>query len=162
MEILFIQTGGTIDKDYPRKVASYAFEINQPAVENILKIVQPNFQYRIMKLLQKDSLDFTSADREAIYHACASSSSPYIVITHGTDTMIETARTLADITDKTIVLTGAMIPYKFLDSDAAFNVGVAIGGVTTLKPGVYVAMSGKVYPWNKCRKSPKTVKFVSA
>ncbi len=160
MEITFIQTGGTIDKDYPMRAGSYAFEIGGPAVEKILKIVRPNFRFHIVSLLKKDSLDLSDSDRELIYQTSKSTQAKKIVITHGTDTMVRTAEKLSTIGGKTIVLTGAMLPDTFKKSDAMFNVGMAVGAVDYLKPGVYIAMSGRIYPWQRCKKSLKTVKFV--
>ena len=110
MKILFIQTGGTIDKDYPRTTAGYAFEITTPAVQRILESIQPSFEYEILPLLQKDSLDMTDDDRSTIYNACLKSDLKKIIITHGTDTLIETAQKLASIKGKTIVLTAAKLP----------------------------------------------------
>ncbi len=158
-KILFIQTGGTIDKDYPKKIKSYAFEIADPAVKRVLKIVKPGFSYEIVPLLQKDSLDITQKDREKIRKVCEKSSIEKIIITHGTDTMVQTAEVLCGL-KKTIVLTGALIPERFLDSDAPFNIGIAVGAIDFLGKGVYIAMSGKIFPWEKCRKSVKTARFI--
>jgi len=160
MEITFIQTGGTIDKDYPIRAGSYAFEIGGPAVAKILKLARPNFRFKIISLLKKDSLDLSDSDRELIYHAAKTTQAKKIVITHGTDTMVRTAKKLSTIEGKTIVLTGAMLPDTFKQSDAMFNVGLAVGAIETLSPGVYIAMSGRIYPWQQCEKSVKTVKFV--
>lgn len=160
-KIVFIQTGGTIDKDYPKQLKSYAFEIAEPAVARMMKKVRPGFRYQIIPLLKKDSLDMTDDDRALIYQTCLTAQAKRIIITHGTDTMIETARVLSSIQDKTIILTGALLPERFVDSDALFNVGVAIGAVQLVQDGVYIAMSGQIYPWNKCIKSPKTARFIS-
>ncbi len=160
MEITFIQTGGTIDKDYPIRAGSYAFEIGSPAVGKILKIIRPNFRFKIISLLKKDSLDLSDSDRQLIYEMTKSLPTKRIVITHGTDTMIQTAKKLSTISGKTIVLTGALLPETFKKSDAMFNVGMAVGAIDYLKPGVYVAMSGRIYPWQRCKKSLKTAKFI--
>ena len=160
MRIIFIQTGGTIDKDYPRTQKGYAFEIREPAVERILQKVHPDFDYKIIHLLRKDSQDITGQDREKIREACESADSDKIVVTHGTDTMLETAKKLSKIRNKVIVLTGAMRPEKFVDSDAPFNVGTAIGAINILTKGVYVAMNGRIYPWNKVKRNQKTGQFV--
>ena len=160
MRIVFIQTGGTIDKDYPRTQKGYAFEIKKPAVERILQKVHPNFDYKMIPLLKKDSQDITHKDRERIRVACESADADKIVITHGTDTMLETAQKLDDIKNKVIILTGAMKPEKFVDSDASFNVGTAIGAINILSKGVYVAMNGRIYPWNKVKRNQKTGQFV--
>ena len=153
MKLLFIQTGGTIDKDYPKTKKGYAFEIAEPAVKRVLEKANPVFEFEIKTVLKKDSLDITTADREKIMLACKESKIEKIIITHGTDTMIETAKKLSKLTDKTIIITGAMRPERFANSDAAFNLGVAIGAIQTLKEGVYITMHGQVYAWNKVKRS---------
>lgn len=160
MEILFIQTGGTIDKDYPKPTKGYAFEITVPATQRILEDINPFFDFEILPLLQKDSLDLTDEDRDKIREACLSTNVDKIVITHGTDTMVETATKLADIKNKVIVLTGAMRPERFSDSDADFNVGVAIGAINMVKEGVYIAMNGRVYQYDKVKRDLTTGQFV--
>lgn len=159
MYILFIQTGGTIDKDYPQIRKSYSFEIASPAVERILRRVNPNVRYGIVSLMKKDSLDITDGDRQKIVRYCGTSRAKRIIITHGTDTMVQRARSLSAIRNKVIILTGAMRPEKFTDSDAMFNVGTAVGAMSCLSAGVYIAMSARIYPWNCCRKS-KGCQFV--
>lgn len=147
MHITFIQTGGTIDKDYPvgDNNHGYSFEITAPAVDRVLKKINPDdFYYEIIECLKKDSLDITDADRQKIKDTCIETKNDKIIITHGTDTMVQTARFLSDIADKTIILTGAMRPEKFIDSDADFNIGVAVGALNCLPNGVYVAMHGKL------------------
>ena len=160
MKIVFIQTGGTIDKDYPKIKKGYAFEIAEPAVKRILQKANPNFDFEIISVLKKDSLDIREEDREKIYAACQNASSDKIIITHGTDTMIETAKKLSVIKNKTIILTGAMKPEKFSDSDASFSVGTAIGAINVLSNGVYIAMNGRIYPWNKVERNLETGQFV--
>jgi L-asparaginase len=160
MKVLFIQTGGTIDKDYPRVSKGYAFEITTPAVEQILENINPCFEYEILPLLQKDSLDLTPQDRDLIYEACLKNNAKKIIITHGTDTMIETANHLEAIKDKVIIVTGAMRPERFSNSDASFNLGVAIGAIHILKEGVYIAMNGRCYPYDKVQRNAKTGQFV--
>lgn len=161
MAILFVQTGGTIDKDYPRVMASYGFEIAQPAVKKFLQRVRPGFKYRIVETLKKDSLDMTEIDRKKVARVCLEAKEKQIIITHGTDTMVKTARALNFIKNKTIVLTGAMLPAIHIESDALFNVGTAVGAIEFLGPGVFIAMSGKLFPWKNCLKSHKSVKFIS-
>jgi L-asparaginase len=153
MPLLFVQTGGTIDKDYPRTRGGYAFEIADPAVQRILELVNPSFEYRVVSVVRKDSLELTEEDRGAIREACRADDATRIVITHGTDTMIDTARALGEIAGKVIVLTGAMRPERFSNSDAPFNIGVAVGAAQTLPPGVYVAMHGQVHPWTEVRRT---------
>ncbi len=151
MKITLVQTGGTIDKDYPKGETNhgYEFQIGEPAFNAILKKAKPNFQYEVFSVLKKDSLDITDDDREEICSFVESLDNDKIVITHGTDTIHLTARKLAGISGKTIVLTGAMLPEKFYDSDASFNLGMAIGAVEALNNGVYVALYGAVVPWDK-------------
>lgn len=160
MKIAFIQTGGTIDKDYPRTKEGYAFEIREPAVARILERVDPCFDFEVISVLMKDSLDITEQDRETVYNACQKVDADRIVITHGTDTMIETAKRLRAIKNKTIVLTGASKPEKFSESDASFNVGTAVGAINVLGHGVYIAMNGRVYRWKHVRRDPATGQFV--
>src|ERR1039457_6344515 len=151
MKILFIQTGGSIDKDYPtgKDNDGYSFIITSPAYERILNYVNPSFEFETKTVLKKDSLDITDDERLLILNACAEAQHKKIVITHGTDTMLKTAELLSEIKDKTIVLTGAMTPELFKNTDADFNLGTAIGGVSVLSPGIYVAMNGLVLPFDK-------------
>lgn len=162
MKILFLQTGGTIDKDYPMGVDhhGYSFVITAPAYDRILKRVNPGFDYETKAILQKDSLDITDEDRNLILRVCEHSQNDRIVITHGTDTMIKTAKLLSQISNKTIVITGAMSPELFKNSDADFNLGVAVGAVTTLKSGVYISMSGSVLRWDEASFNSTTGQFV--
>lgn len=160
MKVLLIQTGGTIDKDYPRVIKGYAFEIGKPAVERILEKINPNFTFEIAPLLQKDSTEITKKDREKIFQYCKDSEAKKILITHGTDTMIETAEKLSSISGKVIVITGAMRPEMFSNSDAMFNVGSAMGALNVIEEGVYIAMNGRVYKWNECARDIKTGQFV--
>jgi L-asparaginase len=141
MKITFIQIGGTIDKEYPRTMKGYAFEIGEPAVNRILEKVNPAFEYEIIPLFQKDSLDLTETDRQKILETCKNNVNDKIIVTHGTDTMIETASKLSEIRDKTIIITGAMKPEKFSDSDAMFNVGAAVATAQALPHGVYIVMN---------------------
>ncbi len=159
MKIIFIQTGGTIDKDYPRPTKGYAFEIGDAALVRILEKANPQFEFEVLPLLKKDSLDMADKDRERIYEACMKADSDRIIITHGTDTIIETAEKLSRIENKVIVLTGATRPERFSDSDAAFNVGTAVGAVNVLEPGVYIAMNGRIYAWDCVKRDPRTGRF---
>lgn len=160
MKITFIQTGGTIDKDYPRPTKGYAFEISEPAVKRILKKLNPSFDYEILSVLKKDSFDITEEDREVIYKTCKKQKNNRIIITHGTDTMVETAMKLSDIKNKVIILTGSMKPERFSDSDAPINVGVALGAINILKDGIYIAMHGRVFKWNRVKRNPGTGQFI--
>ncbi|MBU4245498.1 MAG: asparaginase domain-containing protein [Nanoarchaeota archaeon] len=160
MKLVFIQTGGTIDKDYPKTTKGYVFEISEPAIKRIVQRVAPNFDFEIVSVLKKDSLDITEADRIKISKTCQEVMADKIIITHGTDTMIETAKALSNIKNKVIILTGAARPEKFSDSDASFNLGVAIGAANVLKKGIYIAMNGRIYPWNNVKRKLETGQFI--
>ena len=160
MHITFIQTGGTIDKDYPKTTKGYAFEIAEPAVKRILEKLNPTFEYEVISALKKDSLDITEKDREKILKVCEDTNSKRIIITHGTDTMLETAKVLSKIKDKIIIITGAMKPERFSNSDAPITVGMAIGAINILESGIHIAMNGKILPWNKCKRDMKTGQFI--
>ncbi len=151
MHIVFIQTGGTIDKDYPRGETDhgYEFQIADPAFQSVLPYSHVMFDYSVVEALKKDSLDITDEDRQNIYRIVESQAAERIVITHGTDTMVKTAEVLSAINGKTIVLTGAMLPEKFVSSDARFNIGMAAAAVQSLPPGVYIALYGRVVPWQE-------------
>ncbi|MFA5403774.1 MAG: asparaginase domain-containing protein [Ignavibacteria bacterium] len=161
MKILFIQTGGTIDKDYPKQAKGYAFEISEPAVRQILERVNPSFEYKMISLLRKDSMDLTVKDKKKIFETCVEADTDKIIITHGTDTMIVSAKFLSEIKNKTIVLTGASMPEKFSNSDADFNVGAAVGAVNVLGRGVYIAMNGRVFKYDEVQRNKLTGKFES-
>ena len=154
MEILFIQTGGTIDKDYPHTTQGWAFEFGEPATTRILERLSPSFQYDIVTACQKDSLEITKAHREAML-ACIKAR-PYdgYVLTHGTDTLLETAAYLAKrLQDQKVVLTGAMRPERFTNSDAPLNLGMAIAALQLIPSGVHVAMHGIVKPHNAMQRN---------
>lgn len=151
---LFI-TGGTFDKEYNELSGELYFK--QSHVAEMLAMGRSLVAVRCETLMMKDSLFMTTADRERIASACESAAEQRILITHGTDTLVETAGFLAArVTTKTIVLTGAMIPYKFGSSDGLFNLGSALAFVQTLCAGVYVAMNGRVFEWNKVTKNRET------
>jgi len=151
MKIKFITTGGTIDKVYFDAKSEY--EVGPPQISEILRAANITFEYDVESVLRKDSLDMTDEDRLAIRRKIETDACPKIVVTHGTDTMVQTAKTLAGIPGKTIVLLGSMQPAKFRDSDAAFNIGVAIGAVQTRPPGVYIAMNGQIFDPARIRKN---------
>lgn len=163
MKILFLQTGGTIDKDYPagEGIHGYSFKIESPAYNRILKRIKPSFDFETKTILQKDSLDITDEDRGLILEACQNTDIKKIVITHGSDTMIQTAELLSQIGDKTIVLTGSLSPELFKDTDADFNLGAAIGAVGILENGVYIAMNGRIFKWDEVVIDPGTRQFSS-
>ena len=159
MNVLLIQTGGTIDKDYPKSNDGYAFEIGEPAVVRIFEKIHLDLKYEVISLLQKDSLDMTDGDRQELKEFVSSSKFSEIIITHGSDTMVETANFIGDIDEKTIVFTGAYKPERFKASDADFNIGVAVGAINILKEGTFIAMNGKIMRSNNCFKNPDTGVF---
>ena len=136
-------TGGTIDKVYFD--AKSTFEVGDPQIEEVLREANLAIDYRVTPLLRKDSLELTDADRSMIRAAVEQTLSQRIVITHGTDTMITTAKNLADVPGKTIVLTGAMQPARFRFTDAVFNIASAMMAAQTLPAGVYIAMNGRIF-----------------
>ncbi|MCK4922092.1 MAG: asparaginase [Bacteroidales bacterium] len=158
--ITFIQTGGTIDKDYPRQTKGWAFEIGDPAFNRILKKIEPSFHYEVIELFKKDSLEITLQDRNLLVESLKKIENKYIIITHGTDTMIETAIMLNKyIQDKIIIITGAMRPERFTNSDAEFNLGCAVGAVFTLNVGIYIAMHGIVKNFRDTKRNLDTGKY---
>ncbi len=152
MKLRFITVGGTIDKVYFDQLSEY--QVGAPGVERILQDLPTSFEYSVESLMRKDSLDMTAEDRQLVREAVERSKEQYIVITHGTDTMIETARVLIGIPDRRIVLTGAMQPASFRNSDAIFNVGMAVAvAITQPTSGVWITMSGQVFDPMKARKN---------
>lgn len=148
---LFV-TGGTFDKEYNEIKGELFFKDTH--VPEMLKMGRCKVQIDIRTLMMIDSLDMNEDDRKIILENCKNSKENKILITHGTDTMIDTAKVLASqINNKTIVLTGAMVPYKFGSSDGLFNLGSALAFVQTLPNGVYIAMNGKYFQWNKVKKN---------
>lgn len=159
MNILFLQTGGTIDKDYPKTSKGWAFEIHEPAVKRILKKLNPSFNFNIQSILKKDSLEINENDRNLILKVCKESKENKIIITHGTDTIGETAQFLSVIKNKTIILTGSMRPERFSNSDADLNIGISIGGIQSIKNGVYVALHGLIIPYDQLSRNIETGQY---
>jgi len=159
MKIAFIQTGGTIDKDYPHSIKGWAFEIGSPAFKSILDNAQQRHEVSVYEVCRKDSLDINSEDRNQIRSLCQSLNEKAIIITHGSDTLLKTAAALNYLQNKTIILTGSMLPEKFKDSDAPFNLGMAVAGVQVLEPGIYIAIHGLLAPWNDFSRDMKTGKY---
>lgn len=158
MSIRIFVTGGTFDKEYNELTGELFFQDTH--MPEMLKLGRSRVQVDIRTLMMIDSLEMTDMDRELIARHCAEADEEQIIITHGTDTMSETARLLAEkVTGKTIVLTGAMIPYKFGSSDGLFNLGSALAFVQTLPHGVYVAMNGKYFDGTNVRKNKQTGEF---
>jgi L-asparaginase len=142
-EILVLTTGGTFDKIYFD--AKSSFEVGHSMVGDLLAQAVVKKAFVINELLRKDSLELTDADRAQIRDVIVNSAHDKIVITHGTDTMTDTGRVLADIPNKTIVLTGALSPARFAETDAMFNLGMAFAAAQTCAPGVYITMNGTVF-----------------
>jgi L-asparaginase len=145
--LLIITTGGTIDKIYFDDKSDY--QIGESQISQILRAMNVAFDIEVNEVLRKDSLHMGPQDRLLVREAVLQSDIRHVLITHGTDTMVETANALEGLSDRTIVLTGALNPARFRDSDAVFNIGCAVGAVQCLPPGVYIAMNGKV--WNPAR-----------
>jgi L-asparaginase len=143
MFIRFLTTGGTIDKIYFDEKSRY--EVGESQVRHILAEGLVGFEYDVVSLFRKDSLDLTDADRAAIRRYIEEDTAERYVITHGTDTMVETAKVLQGLGGRTIVLTGALAPARFRHTDAIFNVGMAVAAVQLAPPGVYIAMSGEIF-----------------
>jgi L-asparaginase len=151
-------TGGTFDKEYDEINGRLYFKDSH--LPEMLRLGRCTVPLEIRTLMMIDSLEMTGADREIIVEQCRTAAEQRIVITHGTDTMVTTARVLASgVRDKTIVLTGAMIPYKFGSSDGLFNLGSALAFVQTLRPGVYIAMNGRCFDAANVRKNRETGMF---
>lgn len=157
--IKIIVTGGTFDKEYNELNGQLFFK--ETHVHEMLRLGRNLTDVEISTLMLIDSLDMNLAHRQQIEAACHACSYDKIIITHGTDTMTETASYLAErLTNKTVVLTGAMIPYTFGSSDGLFNLGSALAFVQSLPPGVYVAMNGKCFDWHNVRKNKESGIFV--
>lgn len=157
MFIRFLTTGGTIDKIYFD--AKSAFEVGDSQVRHILAEGLAGFGYDVVPLFRKDSLELTDADRAAIRRHIEQDDARRYVITHGTDTMVETARALEGIPGRTIVLTGALTPARFKHTDAVFNVGMAVAAVQLAPPGVYIAMNGEVFASGEVLKNREQNRF---
>lgn len=158
--VAVVTTGGTIDKAYFDALSAY--HVGETVVAKLLSIAQVTQPYRIVELLRKDSLELTEADRASLRDTVAALEEQHVVVTHGTDTMAESAQALASIAGKTIVLTGALAPARFAESDAPFNLGMAFAAAQTLPAGVYITMNGRVIRGDKARKDRQQARFVSA
>jgi L-asparaginase len=159
--ICVLTTGGTIDKVYFDALSE--FQVGASAVPRLLEIARVRHPFRVEEVLRKDSLDLTDADRAKIRERVAAAPEHRIVITHGTDTMTHTACALAEIGwEKTIVLVGALAPARFQESDAAFNLGMAIATAQIASPGIYITMNGTVFDGLKVMKDRKARVFIAA
>ena len=158
MPVRILITGGTFDKEYDEITGKLYFKDTH--MREILDLGRSKLEVKIRTLMLLDSLEMTDHDRDVILDNCRRVSENQIVITHGTDTMTETGKVIAnEKLEKTIVLTGAMIPYKFGSSDGLFNFGGALAFAQTLPRGVYIAMNGRYFDWNKVEKNKKTGVF---
>ena len=155
--ILILTTGGTIDKVYFDARSTYS--VGDPQITEILQIVGVTCPYTIGTLMAKDSMDLTPQDRNVIKRRVQQADEHRVLITHGTDTMIETARHLSDIPEKTIVLVGALMPARFKFTDAEFNIGFALAAVQALPYGAYLAMNGRIFHPFQVRKSFERNRF---
>jgi L-asparaginase len=143
MTILVVTTGGTIDKAYFDALSEY--QVSESMVATLLRTARVTQPFRVVELLRKDSLELTAEDRALIRATIESAAERRVVITHGTDTMTDTAAALAGLADRTIVLVGALAPARFAESDAPFNLGMAFACAQTAPPGVWITMNGTVF-----------------
>ena len=157
--ILVLTTGGTIDKNYFDALSEY--QVVDSGIPALLKEARVAVPLRIEEVCRKDSLELTDADRAEIARRIAGAPETRVVITHGTDTMTDTAKALAGIAGKTMVLTGALSPARFAETDAPFNLGMAFAAAQVAPPGVYIAMSGQVFNGLKVRKDREAGRFVA-
>ena len=160
MKIKIFTLGGTIDKTYFDKKSTY--QVGEPKVVEILQAMHVNFEYEYESLMRKDSLDMCEEDRELLFERVRCDPHRLILVTHGTDTMIESARKLQTVRDKVIVFTGAFWPAGFKSSDAEFNVGSAVAALQTLPEGVYIAINGRVFHADRVRKNRERTHFEDA
>jgi L-asparaginase len=156
-ELLVVTTGGTIDKVYFDDKSDY--QVGEPQIGRILEELGVAFPFRVVPLMRKDSLHVNAVDRELVRATIAADPARHVLVTHGTDTMVETASALASLEGRTIVLTGALNPARFRGSDAEFNIGTAVGAVQSLAPGVYIAMNGRVWHPTGVRKNVALNRF---
>lgn len=157
--ILVVTTGGTLDKQYFDALSAY--QIAESVVPKLLDIARVAHPVRVVELLRKDSLELTDEDRALIAATIAAAPESRVVVTHGTDTMTDTAAALAHLEGKTVVLCGALAPARFAESDAAFNLGMAFACCQSAQPGVWITMSGSVFDGLKVRKDREAGKFVA-
>ena len=155
-----VTTGGTIDKVYFDDKSDY--QVGEPQIGRILEELGVAFRFDVVPVLRKDSLHLDDADRELVRATIAAQPAGHVLVTHGTDSMVETARVLATIPGKVIVLTGALNPARFRGSDAEFNIGTAVGAVQSLPPGVYIAMNGRIWDPARVRKNVDANRFEPA
>jgi L-asparaginase len=156
--IVVVTTGGTIDKLYFDSLSTY--QVGESVVRKLLSIANVKYPFDVIEALRKDSLELTDADRDELYRRVSGLKTSRVVITHGTDTMTTTAARLAGVQGKTIVMTGALSPARFSESDASFNLGMAFAVAQTAPPGVFIVMNGEVFPAGAVHKDREAGKFV--
>jgi len=156
-ELLIITTGGTIDKTYFDAKSDY--QVGDSEIGRVLEQFSAAFRWHIIPLMRKDSLEINDNDRQLIRDTIANQRQQHVLITHGTDTMVDTARVIKDLKDRTIVLTGALNPARFVGSDAVFNIGCALGAVQSKPAGVYIAMNGRIWDPDEVRKNRSQNRF---
>ncbi len=157
MRIRIFTVGGTIDKVYFDAKSEY--EVGESLLSEVLCEANITFEYAVEQVMRKDSLDMDDNDRSLLKARVAGAEEKLILITHGTDTMVDSAQALSDLQDKVIVFTGALKPARFRDSDATFNIGFALGALHVLSPGVYIAMNGKIFNPANTRKVRELNRF---
>ena len=157
MNITLFTTGGTIDKTYFDQKDTY--HVGEPQSPGVLSRANVTLDYKVVSLMQKDSLEITDDDRQIMLDAISKSESKHVVVTHGTDTLVKTAKFLAAISNKVIVLTGSMLPAQYRDSDAVFNLGGAFVAVQTLPEGVYIVINGQVFEPDNAVKNVEENRF---
>ncbi|HEX2583917.1 MAG TPA: asparaginase domain-containing protein [Steroidobacteraceae bacterium] len=157
-QIAIVTTGGTIDKTYFDTLSTY--QVGETTVEHMLKVARVTRPYKIVEAFRKDSLELTDADRKELFDIVSVLENKSIVITHGTDTMTETAKVLMPIQSKTIVLVGALQPARFAESDAEFNLGMAFAIAQFAPSGIYITMNGNVFAGDKVKKDREAGSFI--
>lgn len=156
--ITVVTTGGTIDKLYFDSLSEY--QVGESVVRKLLSTANVKYPFEVVEALRKDSLEMNQADRDELYRCVAGLKSSRVIVTHGTDTMPVTAQHLASIPGKTIVMTGALTPARFTESDAPFNLGMAFATAQTAPPGVFIVMNGEVFPAGSVVKDRQAGRFV--
>ena len=156
-QLCIVTTGGTIDKIYFDDKSDY--QIGAPQIGEILAQLGVAFRFEVIPVLRKDSLHLTDNDRHLVRDGIARQPQRHVLVTHGTDTMVETAHALAGLGEKVIVLTGALNPARFTGSDAVFNIGCAVGALQALPAGVWIAMNGRIWDPAKVRKNRAANRF---
>jgi L-asparaginase len=157
MHLMIFTTGGSIDKTYSTQVSD--FVVGEPQIGAVLREANVNFTYEVVSLFKKDSLHITDDDRRVLADHISATPHRHILVTHGTDTMVQTVQALMGIAEKVIVLTGAMQPAVFKQTDAVLNIGCAVAAVQIMPTGVYIAMSGRIFMPDNARKNPQTDQF---